>query len=198
MTVEATSAPFAVSPLRRAIAVICFAGLLAAVLTDFVSRSLPSPLAIDLGLAVGAAFGVAMAWEARDGGMFSMANPRIAARAGFLTRHAWLRIPLMGLFVFGVMYETVAEGAGGLATALIGQPGVRTTIITGTSGGGKSCHKFDVRGVGFVVDHALCASSDLLARAQPGRSLVLRGKVSPFGFNVAAMSLGPPVAIETP
>ncbi len=155
--------------------------------TFFFAASLPTTLSIRVGLAVGAVVGLYSAWETRADGAFGLLD-------SLARRPIWLRAPAMGLFVFFAAYVGVAEGLSGVVTAMIGQSSERSLVISGTAHRRNSCDRFEVANGGFLFDRALCASRDQLAQAQKGRTLIARGKASPFGLNVESLELGPPVA----
>jgi hypothetical protein len=189
-----TPPPMAISPVQRVAGGLLFGALMIAFVAIFVSHHLPTPLAMHISLAVGGIAGAYMAWGARDGGIFSLANPRIARsnRARYLMRHAWLRMPCMALFGFVVAYSAVDDGIFAVITAAIGHPGARTFVVTGTSGGGRSCEAFEVQGVNsLLLDQALCATPEQFAKARPGDRLTALGQVSPFGVNVRDLELAP-------
>jgi hypothetical protein len=197
MTIEDPSAPAArakMTPARRALAAFFFADLLLGAGAMMFSTHLPSPLAVRIALAGGGACGLFLAWQARDGGMYSAANRRFAAtgRGAYIMNHVWLRVPLMGVFGFLITYSALESGVFGAVTTAIGQPGARTLTITSVTHGGRGCGHFDVRETGFLVGQALCATPQQLAQAHPGDRLLATGAASPFGLNVKTLQVEAP------
>lgn len=168
------------TPAQKVAAGILAAMLLCALPAMF-STHLPTELGIRLAQTAGAVAAVLAAWESRDGGLYDTPGTR---RGSWLTAHPITRVPLMALFAFLMTFTTVEDGVLALATAVIGKPGDRNLTVTGVSRPRKQCDHFNVAEVGWLLNRALCAPEEDLARAEGGGELTVFGKSSPFGLNV--------------
>ena len=186
-------------PLRRRIVGVFFFGLLIlAVVSGWFSHMMPSPLGAGISLIVGGLAGLYAAWESRDGGLFSPANPAFSTsgRGAWLLTHVALRTPLMGLFCGFIAVTAVEEGLFAMVTAIAGQPASRELIVKGWASGRYSCQRFDVEGAPIMSDQALCADAGrYAAQATPGRPLWIMGKATALGMNVERFEL-PPAAVS--
>jgi hypothetical protein len=162
--------------------------------TIYFSRHFPSLLGRLISLTVASVFGLLVAWRMSDGALGSAARSRLKLLNGsgaFIATHAWLRIFLTGIAAFVFVFVDIEEGLFSLVTATIGRPATRTVTISGMSGGGRTCRKFDVLEVKLLLDGALCAASEQRSQAIHGRHLTLVGKESVLGLNVEGFQLGP-------
>ena len=167
----------------RWLAAIPLTVIVLAAATMFLSRLLPTPLAGLVALPPALVVGLLTAWEARNGGRLSP-SPLKPSR-NWLYRHAWLRIPALAAICFVSTFVAVQCGALSVVTAISGAPSSQTLTLVGTTAGGSySCRGFDVAEAPMVLDRALCAPTDMLGLATPGRKLTVYGKASPFGLNV--------------
>jgi hypothetical protein len=193
MTVEdaVPAKPPRMTPVRRALTAGFFAMLILAAGGMMVSKHVPSPLTVKIALLGAFVCGLWAAWQARDGGIYSPANPRMldTSRGRYIMTHVWLRVPLMGVFGFAITYGALETAVFGAVTAVIGQPGARTFVIDGVEHGGRSCGHFDVQGAPALIDQALCAPPGQLSQAERGDLLIVAGKVSPFGVNVETLKV---------
>ena len=182
-------------PVRRQVAIAVFLILtLSGPAAMWFSPHFPTPLATKIALAVAGMSGLRVAWRARDVALSSAAKSRLenmTGRGAYIAHHPWLRVPLLGLAAFFLVFVDVRDGAFALVTAAVGEPAARTVTITGTYHPRKSCARFEVQEEGFLLDRALCATRQELAQAVRGRRLTLVGRASPLGLNVERFEFGP-------
>jgi hypothetical protein len=181
-------APPPLTLLQKAGGLALFIALIGAGLTSFASYHLPSPLGVQIALAAACAAGAWSAWECRRGGAYDVARPRMSG----LKRFGPFRVVAMAVFATLCVFSFVEDGLLALDTGLVGAPGSRTLTVTRISHSSRSCDHFDVREVGWLLDRALCASSDELRRARRGDQLMVFGRKGPFGLNVERHELRRP------
>ena len=149
-------------------------------------RHIPSPLAVQIAFIAALPVAVFVGWQSLDGGLISLANPRVAAElsSNWLIRSAWTRVPAMSLVFFVPIFLGVRDVVLAGVTEVVGQPASRTVTVTGVVRPRTGCDHFAIAEVWFAAGRGLCASEDQITAVRHGDRLVLEGRASPFGIVV--------------